>query len=264
LLSTLLDTAPRDAAARLQRASIRLVRGDFAGAQHDCARVLAQGSGELAALACMAQARAGSGGLDVARALLTREPLGLTQASVFERAYFLAVRGELFERSLDLDRAIADYSVALTLTPGDDSIRGALADALVARGEGHEASALLEVARPGLALRVRRAAYAGDASREKLREEAAAALRLEAARADTPHYREQAMLALALGDEQGALAAAEANFSVQRELTDVRLLARAAVAVGNTPARRRLEQWLRTTGFRDGVTENILGAGMRG
>jgi hypothetical protein len=37
------------------------------------------------------------------------------------------------------------------------------------------------------------------------------------------------------------------------------VLARAATAAGDAAARARLADWLRTTGFADAVTENILG-----
>jgi hypothetical protein len=67
------------------------------------------------------------------------------------------------------------------------------------------------------------------------------------------------MLALQQGDAVGALAAAEKNFVSQKELPDVRVLARAVMAAGNEAARARLLEWLRTTGFADAVTEEILG-----
>src|SRR5689334_11130897 len=43
LLDGILAATPRDTAARAQRASIRLVRGDFAGARADCAQLAARG-----------------------------------------------------------------------------------------------------------------------------------------------------------------------------------------------------------------------------
>jgi hypothetical protein len=72
------------------------------------------------------------------------------------------------------------------------------------------------------------------------------------------------LLALATGQQSAALAAALRNFRVQREMPDVRVLARATVAAGDATARRDLEAWLRATGFRDVVTENILRAAARG
>lgn len=72
------------------------------------------------------------------------------------------------------------------------------------------------------------------------------------------------MLALGEGDAVRALAAAEKNFATQKELPDVRVLARAAVAAGDAAALARLSQWLRVTGFEDAVTTEILAASRRG
>ena len=72
------------------------------------------------------------------------------------------------------------------------------------------------------------------------------------------------MLALDGGDAAAALAAAQANFRAQKELADVRLLARAVVAAHDARARQQLQEWLRSTGYRDAVTENILGSASPG
>ena len=63
---------------------------------------------------------------------------------------------------------------------------------------------------------------------------------------------------------RAALAAAQANFKVQKELPDVRVLARAAMAAHDPAAQKDLRDWLRSTGFTDGVSENILSGAPRG
>jgi thioredoxin-like negative regulator of GroEL len=263
LLDGILQRAPFDAAARTQRASVRLVRGDFAGARADCAQLLAGTGNQMVAIACLAEGLAGAGRLEQARALLAAYPLPQGGAAM-ARAYLLTIRAELAERAGAPDRAIADYSAALRLAPHEDSLRAALADALIARGEPQEADAILTIDRPGLALLVRRAACAPTTQRAALRREAGTWGELETARGDAPHYREAALLALASGEPAEALAAARRNFLAQRELADVRVLARAAVAVGDAAARRDLEGWLKATGYRDVVTESILRAAARG
>jgi tetratricopeptide repeat protein len=263
LLDTVLRQSPVDIAARTQRASVRLVRGDFAGARGDCAQLLATASIHSVALACLAESHAGSGRFEQARALLAAYPLSSGEDPA-ARAYFLTVRAELAERANAIDRAIADYSAALTSMPREDSIRAALADALIARGELEEANALLDIERPSLALVVRRVSCTRGAQRERLRALAAGWLDLEAARGDALHYREAAMLALAGGDAARALQAAQRNFTTQKELADVRVLARAAVAAGDQAARRQLSDWMQATGFRDAVSENMLGIARRG
>ena len=264
LLGRVLDSAPFDAAARVQRASLRLVRGDFAGARADCAQSLASSGAEQAiAIACLAQVQAASGRLAAAQSLLAAYPPPPARDAAL-RAYWLAVRGELHERSNALDRAIADYGAALALTPENDSIRASLADALITRGEHRDAGELLAMERPGLALLVRRLACVRAPERETLLAEASALLDLERQRGDASHRREAALLALEAGKAGVALAEAEANFKSQRELADVRILARAAVAARDIEAQDWLASWLRDTGYRDAVTEDILGKAARG
>jgi Flp pilus assembly protein TadD len=269
LLDAILLRSPLDTAARTQRASVRLVRGDFAGARGDCAQLLATASTQSVALACLAESHAGSGRFEQARALLAAYPLNPGEDAA-ARAYFLTVRAELQDRAHSVDRAssinrsIADYSAALTAMPREDSIRAALADALIARGDLEDADALLDIERPSLPLVVRRVSCTRGAQRERLRALAAGWLDLEAARGDALHHREAAMLALAVGDAARALQSAERNFVVQKELADVRVLARAAVAAGDRTARRKLTEWMLATGFRDAVSENILGIAGRG
>jgi len=263
LLDRVLGADPRDGAARLQRASIRLVRGEFSGARADCALLLAAGgAAQAAALACLAESLAGSGQLAQARALLSALPRadGVEPATM---AYLLTVRGELHERALAVAAALADYRAALALDPQNDATRASLADALLARGDSAAASAAVTLEKPGLALLVRAAACAPASERPNLAAQAQAWLELEKARGDAPHLRESAMLALTQRNSTAALADAEANFRAQRELPDVRVLARAAMAAHDAPARGRLVEWLRQTGFRDAVTENILAAAPR-
>ncbi len=263
LLDGLLQESPRDSEARVLRASIHLVRGNFAAARADCARLVgidgAHAAHAVIGIACLAQSMAGSGELARARALLDEFLPRAAGAPAAARAYLLATRAELAERSNRTQQAIADYATALSLAPADDALRAALADALSAGGDRHAARELLAVERPALALLVRRALLEHGAARERLTRQAARWLALETTRGDGPHRREAAMLAL--GDPHGAtraLAAAELNFATQRELADVRLLARAASAAGDDAAAARLQHWLRATGYRDAVTESIL------
>ena len=66
------------------------------------------------------------------------------------------------------------------------------------------------------------------------------------------------VLALVDADFAGALAAARRNFEGQKELADVRVLARAARAARDQPALSALRQWMNETGYRDSVTMSIL------
>jgi len=262
LLDALLRETPHDPDARMLRASVRLVRGEFAGARSDCAQLtVSAGSGVTLGFACLAEALAGEGSLERALALLESAPAQPADADSLAHAYLLATRAELRERSRDLNGAILDYAEALKLAPRDDSIRAALADALAARGDAGDARDLLAIDKPSLALLVRSAALSEGARRASLSARAMAWLALEAARGDAIHYREEALLALANEDPARALAAATRNFEQQRELTDVRVLARAARVARDASALQTLRRWMRETGYRDSVTEGILGDG---
>jgi hypothetical protein len=257
VLETLLSENVRDADARLQRASLRLTRGDFAGARADCAQLVTHRVLAPAAFACMATGLAGSG--ELARGRLLLDTLAADAASIEPdtRAYLLATRAELCERAADLAGATAGYREAVRLAPHDDSIRAALADVLLAQGD-YAASPILQVENPSLALLVRRVPLARGSERDALVKRAQDWLALEAARGDAIHHREAALLALATGEPVLALFEARRNFETQRELADVRVLARAVTSAGDADARAALEQWLRDTGYQDVVTENIL------
>jgi hypothetical protein len=264
LLDGILATAPRDTAARTQRASVRLVRGNFAGARSDCAQLVASGDVSAAiGIACLAEALAGSGDLARGRSLLASWPArpGMNPAAL---AYLLTVRGELAERAGADDAAIADYREALALAPESDAIRAALADAFLAHGDRAAAFNLADIERPSLAVLVRQSLAADADGRAQLRPRAESLIALERSRGDAAHNREAAMLALDAGQIDQALASARANFETQRELPDVRVLARAAVRAHDTAARQTLRAWLDTTGFADVVTENILAGTGRG
>lgn len=261
LLDAILREDAREEDARLLRASVRLVRGDFDGARADCAQLAAAG-GTVAAsgFACFAEALAGGGHLDRALSMLGTLPMDSRTMEASVCAYLLATRAELRERSDDNPGAIADYRAALELAPRDDSIRAALADALSASGRTAEARAVLTVDQPGVALLVRSAALAEGPSRADLILRADGLLALEAARGDALHDREAAMLALAKGDPARALSAARRNFEVQKELADIRVLARAARAARDAQALSALRQWLFETGYRDSVSAGIVGS----
>jgi thioredoxin-like negative regulator of GroEL len=261
LLDALLHEQPGDPSARALRASIRLVRGNFPGARADCAALMSSGAGGQVGAACLAEALAGAGGLDRGRSLL--DAYAPRAAATPGDAYLLTVRGELRERAGDSGGAIDDYRAALAAAPRDDSIRASLADALAATGDPAAALGVLDVERPGIALLVRLAACSTGTQRAAFASRAADWLALEVSRGDALHNREAAMLALTEGDARTALTAARANFRLQRELPDVRVYARAAIAARDEAAQRELRDWLREAGFRDVLTETILAGAAR-
>jgi thioredoxin-like negative regulator of GroEL len=257
LLDGLLLENPLDQDSRLQRAALHLTRGNFASARGDCSQLAAMGGVHAAAgFACLAEALAGGGELERARLLLDAIPEVDDPGAM---AYVLATRATLAERAGDLATAIADYRWALRLSPGDDAVRAALADALIAAGDADEAREVLAIEKPSLGLLVRAVPLERGDARHALARRARAWLELETARGDARHDRELALLEMAVGSPPAALAAARRNFEIQREPADVRVLARAAVLAGNLDAQAELRRWLARTGYRDVVVANILG-----
>lgn len=265
LLNELLGENPRDADARLRRASLRLTRGDFAGARADCVQLTASHVDfAVSGYACLAEAMAGSGELTRALELLATAAAQNSRLADAPRAYLLATRAELLERSGNPGDAIADYREASRLAPLDDAIRAAWSDSLVLQGDSAAAMLPLQVENPGLALLVRRSALSKGGERVELQRRAREWLALEATRGDAGHHREAALLALASDDPREALAAARRNFTAQRELADVRVLALAIVTAGDAAARTEFENWLRETRYQDTFTRDILARGARG
>jgi hypothetical protein len=129
---------------------------------------------------------------------------------------------------------------------------------MVAQGDNNGALLPLDVENPSLALLVRRAALSTGTERAAMERRAREWLALEAARGDASHHRETALLELASGDAQAALAAARQNFTYQRELADVRVLAQAVAVANDAPARQEFETWLAETRYQDAVTRILL------
>jgi tetratricopeptide (TPR) repeat protein len=259
LLDAVIRENPHDGDARLRRATLRLTRGDFAGARADCGRLVSAGAGLASAgYACLAEALAGGGQLQRALALLesVAVPDGVPDPAA--RAYLLATRAGLRERAGDLAGAAPDYRAAAALAPRDEAIRAAWSDVLFLSGDPAAARRPLDLPNPGLALLVRQVALARGAERAALERRAREWLSIEAARGDAAHDREAALLALAGGHSAQALLAARRNFRQQRELADVRIYARAIARTGDPAARRELETWLRATNYQDAFTRSVL------
>jgi hypothetical protein len=82
------------------------------------------------------------------------------------------------------------------------------------------------------------------------------------ARGDTVHQRENARFELSLlGDAKGALPYAVANWQVQREAADLRILAEAAAAVNDVAALGTVKRWLAETGLEYPAVAALVGAG---
>jgi len=254
-LDHLLAVRAGDGQALLTRATILTVLGRYADAQRDCAKLLRLASG-LVTTTCVAGASSLNG--DAAGAYR-----GLVQAlarandSTGTRTWALTLAAEIAARRGDAAAADIHFRDALALDPRDAYLVAAYADFLLNEARARDVASLLADSAKNDALLLRltlaerslpdkRSEFADH--RRDLTDRFAAARR----RGDTVHLREEARFRLDVeNDIPAALALAKANWNVQREPADLRILAAAARASGDSDARRIVTEWLASTRLED-------------
>ena len=257
-LGQVLARDPANQEAMFWRAALFLVKGDYAPARAECARMQATAS-RLTVLACSAAVDSVTGGARTAYAalsrLLEREP----PRSPDFRVWIVTRLAEMAQRSGDDKLAERHFREAMKLADKagspDGFVLAALADLLLDLGRAPEVVALLRDWTRSDILLVRLAiaeAAAGtpDAARraQELRDRFAAS----ALRGDRLHMQEEARVALALDrDPKRALRLAQENWATQREPRDARALMEAALAAGEPAAARGALDWMRATGYEE-------------
>lgn len=251
-LDDALAAAPDFAPAHAWRAAIFLVQADYMAAGRACASLEALDRPVMSG-GCKGLLAAYSGNLDSATDLLQQAVNRATDAD--QRRWLLTRMGEVAAWRGDQGAAERHYRAALALRQDDVYLLAAWGDFLL--DSGRPAEVLRELgaweAVDGLLLRLAEAAGRlgrGDAGRltEALDRRFAAA-RL---RGDTTHRAEEARFLLHLrGDAARAVAVAAANYQVQREPRDARILLEAAVAAGDGAAAGPVRDWLDRSGFED-------------
>jgi tetratricopeptide (TPR) repeat protein len=250
-LDKLLLRDPGNPQALLTRATVLTVRGKYAEARGDCNRL----SGivpEIYPVTCIAAIDSVTGGAGRAYENLQRTVHGGARVDSGGRAWAETLLGEIAHRRGD-PAAESHFRAALDAGERDLYLLGAYSDWLLDQGRATEVVRLLQSENRVDTLLLRLAL----AQQLLKRPEAAASIdalraRFEAshARGDTVHQRENARFEFSLrGDARSALALALANWRVQREPADLRVLAEAAAASGNAAALGTVRQWLTETGF---------------
>jgi tetratricopeptide (TPR) repeat protein len=262
LLDRAIGADPGDGGARMQRANVALLLGDYEAARRDCLAVLQSGA-TFPGTVCLASTMTGPGSLQRARRLLT--PLDDAGPAAPDIArWLLLTESDLALRDGDA-RAARDYLArAHALDPDHEETRARLAELLIEQGDAAGALTLARGSAVSAALLVRRirAAAGIDAGEAaSARRELDALLAVGRLRGTTPHLREEGELALFVDrDAARALALARQNFALQKDTPDVRLLLGAAVAAGDKPTLAELRRWLASTGFEDRVVSARLKA----
>ena len=259
LLEQALARQPLDGQAWLTRASLLELRGDYAEARRSCAH-LVRTADEFTALTCLKSVDGRNGHLAASYATLLATDIDPRLPAAL-RAWRLAVSAEMAERLGDAQAAQAQLLAALRAAPDDPYLKASYADLLLRLERPAEVIGLLKgcEAQDPLLLRL---AIAGRrlGSPEAARWSQAYAARLAAAQRDRDftHQREQALYLLEVrGDAAGALAAAASNWAAQREPTDVRIYARAALAARSSADRARLANWLAASRYEDHALEPL-------
>lgn len=251
-LDAVVAEAPNNAQAWLTRAVILTVRGDYEEARKSCLRVSSLASPVIAAV-CTGSIEGLTGH---ARDGIARIEAALAAgASDSERGWALGALAELSVRAGDLEAASRRFVEALAVDAKDPYLLATYADLLLdlgkhkevierLRGSLHDDGLLLRVVLSETALKD----PAASGHLEELRARHAA----NRARGDIVHRREAARFELWIeADRWGALALARANWEVQREPADARILLEAAEATRDVAAAAPVVAWVRSSGIED-------------
>jgi hypothetical protein len=239
-----------------------MVQARYADAREAC-RQLAPSTSALTGAACTAAVDAVTGRAGVAVVAIESALAAAPQATAEERLWALTRLAETLERlGRDAD-AEAAYRKALALGITDGYLLAAYADFLLDRGRLADVIELLS-GKQRSDLLLLRLALAGKASGAPAAAGWAAELsaRFDAARrrGDALHQKEEARYLLAVaGDPQRALPLAQANFAVQREPADARVLLEAALAAGQPAAAAPVLQWMADSGVESRALQSLAG-----
>jgi predicted Zn-dependent protease len=252
-LDAVLSLQPANAQAWLTRASIYQVQGRYEAARRACQPLLRL-AGRHVAHTCLADIAGLSGQAIMSREMLTTS-LERPGISARERLWILTVLAEIAARTGDVKAAEKHFYDARGLGVKDHYLLGAYADFLLDQGRAQEVVTLLqrETRADGLLLRLALAEQALHlpASKDHTAE-LAARFAASRERGTNVHVREEARFTLALLHEpHRALTLAQANWEVQKEPWDARLLLQSALAVGTQNAARPAIAWFQNNQVED-------------
>jgi hypothetical protein len=160
--------------------------------------------------------------------------------------------------------AESHFRAALRLDPDDQYLRSAYADFLLDERRPGEVLSLLTDSRSIDAHLLRYAIAAKEenaAGLAVLVDQLGSRFAASRMRGDSAHQREEARFTLVLLNDPGrALALANANWAVQKEPPDLRILLEAALAARDAASVARVRQWLAETHMEDVRIDRRLAA----
>lgn len=255
-LSVVLKVDPYNAQAWLTRASIFRVQGNYREANHDCLRLLRLAT-ELVTTSCISGVAAHNGRLSKGYNLLLNVLRKSREDSVpsSEKLWVLTDLAEMAVRAGLTQAAEAHFKEALAQNIADSYLLGAYSDFLLDHRRPAEVVSLLKekIRADGLLLRLTLAEQQLKSPDLPMHITALRA-RFEASRmrGDVVHRREEARFTLAfMNDPQQALQLALANWAVQREPWDARIVLESAIAAHRYIDARPVVDWLAKSHLED-------------
>jgi tetratricopeptide (TPR) repeat protein len=253
-LAKALAQDPRNAQAWLTRAVILQVQGHYPEALRSCLPLINLAD-TLLATACMSSSTSLSGQAGKSYELLLETLQSSQHASLEVRRWALTLLAEIAARMGDFKAAEQHFKAALGLGEQDAYLLAAYADLLLDQGRFEEVEGLLKdaIRIDGLLLRLALAERALGLTPFPLHLDSLKA-RFVASRkrGDTVHQGEEARFTLhLLKKPRAALQLAQANWAVQREPRDARILLEAALAAHDPQAAEPVLTMLERTAMED-------------
>ena len=252
-LDQVLAVEPNNAQAWLTKASILQVQARYDEARRACQRLTRLAAAHVL-LGCLGDI-AGVTGQSVKSRELLRQVLSDTTLSGRERIWIATILAETATRTGAIREAEESFAEAFKVGIKDQYLLGAYADFLLDQRRYQDVISLLqsETRADGLLLRL---ALAEQVLKLPLLQSHTAELaaRFAAARerGTAVHVREEARFTLTLQhDAHRALPLAQANWNVQREPADARILLESALAVKNRAAAQPVLDWMKSNRVED-------------
>ena len=253
-LAIVLNANPRNAQARLTRATVLQVQGSYEGAREEC-RALQNLIQELVWAACLSSVNGAAGKLRESYAQLHAALDRYPTAQPGVQSWVLTSLAEMAARAGMAPEAETHFRAALTRDAADNYLLGAYSDFLLDNGRPPEVLALLRDKTRADPLLLRYALALQAQNSKELPAQVAQLLdRFEASRlrGDRVHLREEARFTLhLLHAPAAALKLAQENWALQKEPADVRILLEAALAARDAAAVDAVRDWLKNSGLED-------------
>ncbi|MBC8752234.1 MULTISPECIES: tetratricopeptide repeat protein [Paraburkholderia] len=244
---------PDNVEAWLIRANILQVQGRYLDARQSCGRLILMNT--VVAGICLANVAAVSGTPEQASLLMQRLAAQIPPADPLYH-WLLVSQAEMAVWMGRQEAAEQFFRKALAVNPRDAYLKAAWADFLLDRKRPKEVLALLagDIRNDNLLLRLALAEKQSGLNEDLARhvEDLASRFAASAERGDRVHLREEAIFNLKLLDDpEKALSLAEADWQVQKEVADCRILMEAAVAARQPARAAPAMLWLNTARLRD-------------